>query len=66
MCRGEMTYTPKTQIRKTAEKTAENRFIQDAIDRGNMKIASIAKNILTQYDVSPENMRSAAIITVVK
>ncbi len=61
MCRGEITYTPKTQIRKTAEKTAENRFIQDAIIRGNMKVASIAKNILTQYDVSPENMRSAAM-----
>ena len=26
-----------------------------------MKVASIAKNILTQYDVSPENMRSAAM-----
>ena len=61
MCRGEITYTPKTQLRKTAEKTAENRFIQDAIIRGNMKVASIAKNILTQYDVSPENMRSAAM-----
>ena len=61
MCRCEITYTPKTQIRKTAEKTAENRFIQDAIIRGNMKVASIAKNILTQYDVSPENMRSAAM-----
>lgn len=61
MSRGEITYTPKTQIRKTAEKTAENRFIQDAIIRGNMKVASIAKNILTQYDVSPENMRSAAM-----
>ena len=61
MCRGEMTYTPKTQIRKTAEKTPENRFIQDAITRGNMKVASIAKNILTQYGVSPENMRSAAM-----
>ncbi len=61
MCRGEVTYTPKTQIRKTAEKTPENRFIQDTITRGNMKVASIAKNILTQYGVSPENMRSAAM-----
>lgn len=61
MCRGEMTYTPKTLILKTVEKTPENKFIQDAIDRGNMKVASIAKNILTQYGVSPENMRSAAM-----
>ena len=61
MCHGEMTYTPKTQIRKATEKTPENRFIQDAISRGNMKVASIAKNILTQYGVSPENMRSAAM-----
>lgn len=57
ICHGVMTYTPKTQIRKTAE----NRFIQDAIDRGNIKVASIAKNILTQYGVSPENMRSATM-----
>lgn len=61
MCRGEIKYTPKTQMRKTAEKTPDNRFIQDAITRGNMKVASIAKNILTQYGVSPENMRSAAM-----
>ncbi|MBQ1694949.1 MAG: relaxase/mobilization nuclease domain-containing protein, partial [Bacteroidales bacterium] len=28
MCRGEMTYTPKTKIRTVSEKTSENRFIQ--------------------------------------
>jgi len=61
VCRGEMTYTPKTKMRTVSEKTYENKFIQDAIDRGNMKIASIAKNILTQYGVSPENMRSEAM-----
>ena len=61
MCRGEVTYTPKTKIRTVSEKTPENSFIHDAIDRGNMKVASIAKNILTQYGVSPENMRSAAM-----
>ncbi|MBP3761724.1 MAG: relaxase, partial [Ruminococcus sp.] len=59
--RGIVTYVPKSKIRATAEKTPENKFIQDAIDRGNMKVASIAKNILTQYGVSPENMRSEAM-----
>ena len=59
--RGEVTYTPKTKIRTVSEKTPENKFIQDAIDRGNMKVASIAKNVLTQYGVSPENMRSEAM-----
>ena len=63
VCRGEVAYTPKTKIRNVSEKTPENKFIQDAIDRGNMKVASIAKNILTQYSVSPENMRSAAMQT---
>ena len=58
---GVVSYVPKSKIRKTEEKTPENRFIQDAITRGNMKVASIAKNILTQYGVSPENMRSAAM-----
>ena len=59
MRKGTITYTPKTQIRQTPQ--TENKFIQDAIDRGNMKVASIAKNILTQYGVSLENMRSAAM-----
>ncbi len=61
MNKGIMTYVPKMEIRTVAEKNPENKFIQDAIDRGNMKVASIAKNILTQYGVSPENMRSAAM-----
>ena len=60
-CHGVVNYVPKSKIRMTEEKTPENRFIQDAITRGNMKVASIAKNILTQYGVSPENMRSAAM-----
>ena len=59
--KGIMTFVPKSKIRTTSEKTVENKFIHDAIDRGNMKVASIAKNILTQYGVSPENMRSAAM-----
>ena len=31
------------------------------IDRGNMKVASIAKNIITAYGVEPEEFRNAAI-----
>ena len=58
MRKGTITYTPKTQIRQTPN---SDKFVQDAIARGNMKVASIAKNILTQYGVSPENMRSVAM-----
>ena len=61
MNKGNIIFVPKSKIRATTEKTPENKFIQDAIDRGNMKVASIAKNILTQYGVSPENMRSEAM-----
>ena len=30
--------------------------MQDAIDRGNMKIASIAKNIIAQYGIEPDDL----------
>lgn len=39
---GGMSYTPRARI-KAVEQTPQNKFVQDAIDRGNMKIASIAK-----------------------
>ena len=48
-----MSYKPPTKIRKTEEKTQQNKFIQDAIVRGNMKVASIAKNMMSQYGVAP-------------
>lgn len=58
---GVMIYTPKTKVRVITKKEEENKFIRDAIDRGNMKVVSIAKNILTQYCVEPDQVRSAAI-----
>ena len=61
MNKGILTYTPPSKIKAITTESVTNKFIQDAITRGNMKIASIAKNILTQYGVSPENMRSAAM-----
>ena len=61
MNKGILTYTPPSKIKAITTESVTNKFIQDAIARGNMKIASIAKNILTQYDVSPENMRLAAM-----
>lgn len=58
--KGVMSYVPRTKIRQTT-KVQENKFIRDAIDRGNMKLASIAKNIIVEYGVEPENIRSAAL-----
>ena len=58
--KGVMTYVPRTKIRQTT-KVQENKFVRDAIDRGNMKLASIAKNIIAEYGVEPENIRSAAL-----
>ena len=59
MYNGIMSYVPRTKIRQTVT-VQENRFIRDAIDRGNMKLASIAKNIITEYGVSPDEIRPAA------
>ena len=55
-----MTYVPRTKIRQTVA-VQENKFVRDAIDRGNMKLASIAKNIIAEYGVEPENIRPAAL-----
>ena len=55
-----MTYVPRTKI-KVIENKPQNKFVQDAIDRGNMKLASIAKNIISEYGIEPENVRNAAI-----
>ena len=41
-----MMYVPRTKIREVSPKAEENKFVRDAIDRGNMKVASIAKNIV--------------------
>ena len=37
-------------------------LVRDAIDRGNMKVASIAKNIITQYGIAPEKLRGEALV----
>ena len=58
--KGIMTYVPRTKI-KIVKNKPQNKFVQDAIDRGNMKLASIAKNIISEYGIEPENVRNAAI-----
>ncbi len=58
---GCMVYVPRTKIKVVTPKVEENKFVRDAIDRGNMKVASIAKNIIAEYGVEPEEIRNAAI-----
>ena len=60
MYQGVMVYTPSTKIKVITEKP-KNKFVQDAIDRGNMKLASIAKNVIAEYGIEPEQLRPAAI-----
>ena len=60
--KGVMIYVPRSKIRVITKKPP-NKFIQDAIDRGNMKLASIAKNVIAEYGIEPENLRSKAIST---
>ena len=57
---GSCIYVPRTKIKERMVK-APNRFVQDAIDRGNMKLASIAKNVIAEYGVEPDQIKQAAI-----
>lgn len=57
---GVMIYTPRTKVRVITKKPP-NKLVQDAIDRGNMKLASIAKNVISEYGVEPEQIRPAAM-----
>ena len=57
---GIMIYTPRTKVRVLSKKPP-NKFVQDAIDRGNMKLASIAKNVIAEYGVEPEQIPTAAL-----
>ena len=57
---GVMIYTPRTKVRVITKKPL-NKFVQDAIDRGNMKLASIAKNVISEYGVEPEQIHPAAM-----
>lgn len=63
--KGVMAYVPRTKI-KIVTKKSENKFVQDAIDRGNMKVASIAKNIISQYGVEPDQVRGAAMAAFIE
>ena len=56
-----MVYVPRAKIKVVTPKVEENRFVRDAIDRDNMKVASISKNIIAEYGVEPEEIRNAAI-----
>jgi len=62
---GCMVYVPRSKIRVITKKP-ENKFVQDAIDRGNMKVASIAKNIITAYSVEPNQIRGAAMAAFIE
>ncbi len=65
--KGGMIYTPRTKIRQTVSaQVQENKFIRDSISRGNMKVASIAKNIITQYGIEPEELSNAALAALAK
>ena len=57
---GVMIYTPRTKVRVITKKPP-NKFVQDAIDRGNMKLASIAKNVIAEYGIEPEQIPTAAL-----
>ena len=59
--RGGIIYVPRAKIRVVTPKIEENKFVCDAIDRGNMQVASVAKNIIAEYGVEPEEIRNAAI-----
>ena len=63
--KGVMAYVPRTKV-KIVTKKSENKFVQDAIDRGNMKVASIAKNIISQYGVEPDQVRGAAMTAFIE
>ena len=63
---GCMVYVPRSKIRVVTPKAVENKFVQDAIDRGNMKVASIAKNIITAYGVEPDQVRGAAMAAFIE
>lgn len=58
---GVMIYVPRSKIRVITPKTAENKFVRDAIDRENMKLTSKALNILDKYGVTADEAKKAAI-----
>ncbi len=63
---GGMMYVPRIKVRQITPKAEENKFVRDAIDRSNMKVASIAKNIITAYGVEPDQVRGAAMAAFIE
>lgn len=63
---GGMIYVPRIKVKQITPKAEENKFVRDAIDRGNMKVASIAKNIITAYGVEPDQVRGAAMAAFIE
>ena len=61
-----MIYVPRAKIREVSPKVEENKFVRDAIDCGKMKVASIAKNIITAYSVEPNQVRGAAMAAFIE
>ena len=59
-------FVPRIKVRQITPKAEENKFVRDAIDRGNMKVASIAKNIITAYGVEPNQVRGAAMAAFIE
>ena len=63
---GGMMYVARIKVRQITPKVEENKFVRDAIDRGNMKIASIAKNIIAKYGIEPEQVKAETTAAFVK
>lgn len=56
-----MAYVPRTKVTVITKKENPNKFIQDAIDRNNMKLTSKAMNILSKYGVTVDDAKTASI-----
>lgn len=59
---GGMAYVPRIKVTQRTQKPV-NKFVQDAINRGDMKIASIAKNIIAKYGIEPMQTESELMVS---
>ena len=59
--KGVMAYVPRTKVKVITKRENPNRFVQDAIDRNNMKLTSKAMNILSKYGVTIDEAKTASI-----
>ena len=53
--KGGMLYVPRTRIRERVL-DPDLKFVRDAIDRGNMKLASMSKNVIAKYGIQLEDV----------